>query len=147
MNRDALLASLIGFGIGLLITGVLLVGPTVVKGFPQIHLPTISLPVAKKAAPITPSPTPQSSAFAITSPSTDAVVATNDEVITGTSPVGSTVVIAGPNDEDVVMVNGDGKFTGKITLNEGKNDITVTSLVQGKPNILNITVYFTKETW
>ncbi len=147
MNRDALLASLIGFGIGLLITGILLVGPNLIKGFPQIHLPKFAFPNAQQAPKTSPTPTPQPSTFAITSPTADAVAASSDLLVSGTAPVSSTVVVAGPNDEDVVVVKEDGKFTGKIMLTEGKNDVVVTNYVQGKATAQAITVFYTKENW
>ena len=42
MNKDALLATLIGFGIGLLITAMLLVGPKLL-----VYLPNISFSIPK----------------------------------------------------------------------------------------------------
>lgn len=146
MNRDALLASLIGFGIGLLITGILLVGPSLIKGFPQVHLPKLALQSPQKSK-TTPTPTPQPATFAITTPAPESVVTSTDLVVSGTALMGSTIVVAGPNDEDVVIIKEDGKFAGKITLIEGKNDITVTQYIQGKGTVLTTTVFYTKENW
>lgn len=148
MNRDALLASLIGFGIGLLITGILLVGPNVIKGFPTIKLPPIAFSLPKKnEAKTTPTATPTPAVLGITSPTNEETVSTSDLVVTGVAPTSSTVVVAGPNDEDVVVMKDDGKYAGKITLTEGKNDIVVTSYVNGKGSSQNVVVYYTKETW
>lgn len=147
MNRDTLLASLIGFGIGLLITGILLVGPNLVKGFPQIRLPRLALNNSQQTPKTSTTPTPQPTTFAILSPTADSVASSSDLPVSGTAPVGSIVVVAGANDEDVHVVKEDGKFAGKITLTEGKNDVVVTSYVQGKATAQAITVFYTKENW
>lgn len=146
MNRDALLASLIGFGIGLLITGVLLVGPNLVRGFPKIQIPKITL--FQKAPPITPTPTPASkvASFTVDSPIADAIVSASDLLVSGTAPSSSIVVVAGPIDEDVMVVKDDGKFAGKISTSEGKNDIVVTNYVGGKATTQIMTIFYTKET-
>lgn len=147
MNRDALLASLIGFGIGLLITGILLVGPNLMKGFPQIHLPTIVLPKRNTAPKTTPTPTLSPVTFAIVSPTADAVVTDSELLVSGTAPSGTTVIVAGPNDEDIMVVKEDGKFAGKISLNEGKNDVIVSNKENGKTTSQAVTVFYTKENW
>ncbi|MBI2404768.1 hypothetical protein HYV22_01150 [Candidatus Gottesmanbacteria bacterium] len=148
MNRDALLASLIGFGIGLLITGILLVGPNVIKGFPAIKLPSLAFSLPKKNdIKTTPTATPTPAVLGIASPANEEAVSTSDLVVTGVAPASSTVVVAGPNDEDVVVVKDDGKYAGKITLTEGKNDIVVTSYVNGKGSSQSVTVFYTKENW
>jgi len=146
MNRDALLASLIGFGIGLLITGALLVGPNLIKGFPRINLPKITF-FQKGTTQVTPtpSPTPAPISFTITSPLSEAIVATSDLLVSGTAPTAAIVVVAGPLDEDVMVVKDDGKYAGKISLTEGKNDVTVTSFTNGKGTTQTVTVFYTKE--
>lgn len=144
MNKDALLATLIGFGIGLLITGLLLVGPNILKMFPTITLPSFSF-MQSGSAP-TPTPTPKAASFSIESPLPEAIESSSTLLVSGTANPGVTVVIAGPSDESVVVVSSDGKFAGKVTLVEGKNDITVTSLSKEKQTSQSVTVYFTEET-
>ena len=78
MNKDALLATLIGFGIGLLITGLLLIGPDIAKLFPKIKFPTISFSQNQKSTMPTPTPTPKAPTFAITSPLPEAIENTSD---------------------------------------------------------------------
>ncbi len=145
MNRDALLASLIGFGIGLLITGALLVGPNLIKGFPHITLPKIAFLQKNSASPTpTPSPTPAPVSFTITSPVADAIVTSSDLLVSGTAPTAAIVIVAGPLDEDVMVVKDDGKYAGKISLTEGKNDVTVTSFINGKGTMQTVTIFYTK---
>jgi hypothetical protein len=145
MNKDALLATLIGFGIGLLITGLLLLGPNLTKFLPKIKLPTISFSQTKQKS--TPTPTPMPSQFGITidSPLAEAIENTTDLLVTGTTSPGSTVVIAGSVDDTAVVAQADGKYAGKITLAEGKNDIIVTTYNKSKQANQSISVYYTPE--
>ena len=143
MNKDALLATLIGFGIGLVITGLLLVGPNLLKMFPAIKFPSFSFSQNQKASK--PTPTPKTNAFTIESPLPETIENSTDLLVNGTAPAGSTVVIAGPVDESTVVVGADNKFAGKITLMEGKNDIAVTAITQTKPTTQTVVVYYTQE--
>lgn len=155
MNKDALLATCIGFIVGLVVTGLVLYGPGLVKNFPKIQLPKISfsLPSFGKSK-TSPTPTPAASntmqghAVIIESPLNDALEQENTVLVSGTTSTGSTVVISGPMDEVVIVSNGDGKFAGKITVTEGKSDITVTSF--GKSQEVasqTVSVFYTPEQW
>ena len=144
MNKDALLATLIGFGIGLLITGLLLAGPNFLKLFPPIKLPTISFSQQKKNA-VTPTPTPPQFAVTIESPLPDSIESNEVLLVSGATSPGATVVIGGPTDETVVVVKDDGKFAGKVTLVEGKNDVVVTSYLNDKQATSAVTAYYTEE--
>lgn len=117
MNKDALLATLIGLGMGLIITGIIVVGPYVVKAIPKMQ---------QKSNP-TPTPTPGAIAFSIESPIPEAVVTGGELLVSGSTQPTATVVVQGETDEDVVVADANGKYAGKITLSEGKNDVTVTS--------------------
>jgi hypothetical protein len=143
MNKDALLATLIGFGIGLLITGLLLVGPNVLKLFPAVKLPSLAATQQKAKTP-TPTPTPKTG-FTVESPLPDSIENAPDLLVSGTASSGATVVIAGFTDESAVVVGTDGKFAGKVTLGEGKNDISVTSLTGLTSKTQMVTVYYTQE--
>jgi hypothetical protein len=145
MNKDAILATLIGFGIGLLITGLLLLGPNITKSLPKINLPTVSFLQPKQQPTVTPTPTPSQFAVTIESPLTDAIENTTDLLVSGVTAPGSTVVIAGSVDDTVATAQPDGKYAGKVTLAEGKNEIVVTSYLATKQANQTITVYYTPE--
>jgi hypothetical protein len=147
MNKDAVLATLIGFGIGLLITGLLLVGPNITKFLPKIKLPAISFSQSQQKPQVTATATPTPSQFAVTieSPLAESIENTTDLLVSGVTSPGSTVVIAGSADDTAVVAQTDGKYAGKITLVEGKNDIVVTSYSQTKQANQTITVYYTPE--
>lgn len=156
MNKDALFATLIGLAIGLLLTGIILVGPSIAKSFPSIKLPTISkisLPSLSflKKTTITPTPASQQQekhTVTIDSPLDGSIEDKDSVLISGATSKHATVVIQGASDDSVTAVNGDGKYAGKITLVEGKNDITVTSVSEQKETaVQKITIFYTPETW
>lgn len=146
MNKDAILATLIGLILGLSITAVFIFGPNLIKSLPKITFPTIALP--KTAPKPTPQPTILSKAFGITitAPLPEAVELKKDIVVSGITETGATVVIQGPNDDDVVSAGESGAYAGKVTASEGKNDITVTAYgPEGKQAQSNVTIYYTEE--
>lgn len=157
MNKDALFATLIGLGIGLLLTGIILVGPNIAKSIPAIKWPTISkITLPSFSFPKKSTPTPASNVAAqpakhtvtIDSPLDGAIEDKESILVSGTTSKHATVIIQGTSDDSGTAVNGDGKYAGKITLVEGKNDITVTSISEQKePAVEQITVFYTPEVW
>ncbi len=145
MNKDALLATLIGFGIGLFITGMFLLGPTIVKSIPKFSLPKISLPQKNPKTHATPAPAPAKQFVTIDSPLPDAIESKKELLVSGTTNPNATVLVQGPADDEVSLAKEDGKYAGKVTLVEGKNDVTVTSYLDGKPIAQTVTVFFTEE--
>ncbi len=147
MNKDAILASVIGFAIGLCITGFLLVGPNILKNLPQISLPKRA-PANQQAAANNPesnTTVAASGGFAVTNPTSDTVVSEKALTVAGTAEAGSLLVIQGYTEETVTTANGDGKFSTTLTLEEGKTDVMVTNYVNGKPTSTTIPVYYTQE--
>lgn len=153
MNKDALLATFIGFIVGLLVTGLVLYGPGWAKNFPKIQLPKISwkLPSFGKATS-SPTPTPieapKEHAVTIESPLPDTVEQGEKVLVSGTTSSSSTVIISGPVDDVVIEANGDGKYAGKVTLSEGKNDVAVVSFQKsGAVASRTVSVFYTPEEW
>lgn len=140
MNRDALLATLIGLGMGLFITGIIVVGPNLLKLIAKISFPKFSLQTAKRAT-ATPTPTPVFS-LTIDSPMTDRVVNTSDLLVSGNTSPGAIVVVAGNSNEDVIAADATGNYAGKVTLAEGKNDLTVTSYSREKKDSKTVTIFY-----
>lgn len=153
MNRDAMIATIIGFTVGLVITGLILLSPNIAKQIPGFTLPTISFPnitlpsffsFGKKPEPsVTPTPAP--AALTIDAPLPDSIEPKSTTVVSGSARAGSTVVIGGPADEAVILATEQGKYAGQIILVEGKNDITVTMLSDNEQMTQTITVFYTSE--
>lgn len=144
MNKDALLATIIGFVVGLIITGLLLVGPKVLSFLPKFSMPSFTLGQTNGT---TPAPTPEKKdfSFKIDSPLPDAIEDTAEILVSGTAEPGSIVVIQTDTDDEAQSVSDDGKFAGKITLAEGRNVLTVTSYGKSKQESQTLNVYYTQE--
>jgi hypothetical protein len=152
MNKDALLATFIGFIVGLVVTGFVLYGPAIMKNMPKLQLPKIAFSLPNFSKPkTTPTPTPtgikKEHAVLIESPLPDALEQTDKMLVSGTTSANATVIISGLVDEVVVTANNDGKYAGKVTLVEGKNDISVTSIEQANQAVQTVTVFYTPEEW
>ncbi len=145
MNKDALLATIIGFAVGLLLAGAVLMGPKLIAQIPNIKIPFLnSTPKANtdQSNPTADTATTAEHALTIESPLADSISDTNSLIISGSTTAESVVVVAGLSDEDVATVGADGKYTGKIALQEGKNDIVITSFLSGKPVNKTVTVFY-----
>lgn len=155
MNKDAFLATLIGLVIGLLITGIIVVGPPLVKrmsgisvpSIPKISLPNFSLP--KKQTGGTPTPAENQTkehTITISSPLPESIEQNEQIIVSGTTTPDSLVVFQGPTDDAVVHANAEGKYAGKLTLVEGKNTVTVSAYDKNNKYITtDVTVYYTPE--
>lgn len=144
MNKDALLATLIGLGIGLIITGALLLGPNVTK---SIALPKFSFSFGspKQKPVVSQQPAPKDFFVSIDSPLADDIASKEELLVSGKTSADAVVIIQGPKDEEVITAKNDGVYAGKITLSEGKNDITVTAYKDAKQITQTVTVYYTPE--
>lgn len=146
MNKDAILATLIGLVLGLTIAGIFIFGPTILKALPNVSLPKVTLPQTAPQSSPAPSPEPKAFGVTITAPLPDAVEPKEEVVVSGMTEAGVTVVIQGPHDEDVILAGADGAYAGKITAVEGKNDITVTAYgSDSRQTQSSVTVYYTEE--
>jgi hypothetical protein len=158
MNKDAILATLIGFAIGLTITGIIIVAPTAAKTLPKFAIPHISLPSfhmpsfgsAKKGTP-SQSPTKSASemvtnsSFDIATPADGSIITTETVKVSGPAMHPKTVLITSST-EDAVATVADGTYTATVSLKEGRNDITVTAVSEaGSVDTKTITVYQTQE--
>lgn len=143
MNKDALLATIIGFVVGLVITGILLLAPRFSGLLPKISFPSFSLP--KTVPSISPTPSAIITGLSIDSPLPDSIESSAELLVTGNTEPGASVIIQTDRDEEAFVAGDDGRYAGKITLYEGKNDLTVTSYGKIKQEEKTITVYFTPE--
>lgn len=146
MNKDALLATLIGLAAGLLITGVLLLGPSLTKSFPKFSFPRITLPSFIKRSAPSPTPTPaQKLTITIDSPLPEEIAVNDTLLISGTTLPGATVAAQGMLDEDVVQTKDGGAYAAKVSLTEGSNEVTVTAYKDGTSASQTVTVFYTPE--
>jgi hypothetical protein len=145
MNKDAILATAIGFIIGLSITGSIVFGPKLFAMLPKTSIRFPSF-FAAKTKP-TPTTAPKEAAFSITieSPTPDSIAQDGDLLISGRTGSEATVVIQSAQNDTVVTATKDGKYAGKVTLLEGENTIAVTGYSDQKRATALVTVYYTEE--
>ena len=144
MNKDAILASIIGFGIGLVITGGVIFGPKIAGKISSLTK-SGQVQSATTSKLTTPSPTKMAdaSALTITSPLKDAIVNDGTLTVSGTAPKNATVIVGSLDDESVVETHDSLNYQTKVALKEGKNEISVTGIVNNQPTTQQITVYYT----
>ncbi len=146
MNKDAILASIIGFGIGLLITGGVIIGPRLLTQLKNNKGDVASATTEKKTEA---SPTPESSKsnqeLTIDSPTKETILHDSTTEVSGKAPSQAVIVIGTTEDETVVETKDTTSYKATVTLKEGKNDISVASILNGKETVERVTVYYTSE--
>ncbi len=145
MNKDALLASGIGFGIGLLITGAILLGPTLVTQL-TTRRPTPTGDAqsgTQQALGANTNNGTSSTTVTIDSPSPESIMTQDSVEVSGKAPEGSVIVIAGDVDETALTVDSTGTYKGTIALKEGKNEISVSGILNGNPTVQKQIIFYT----
>lgn len=150
MNKDALLATIIGFGVGLVIAGLVFLGPSMIKSLPRVSFPNISQfisSLSKKTISKPKTPTKTTTTLTIESPLADSIEQKNETLLSGKTFPNATVVLEGENNEMVVIANQQGAYAGKLILGEGKNDLKVTSYTHNgkETQTQTVRVFYTPE--
>jgi hypothetical protein len=146
MNKDALLATIIGFGVGLILTGLVFVGPSLFKSFPSFSMPKITWPNffgSKTNLKPTPTPTKVNESLTVEAPLPESVETRSEILVSGKAKPRAIIVVETPDTEAVVVANEEGAFATKVTLTEGKNDIVVTSHEGQTIQTQIVTVFYT----
>ena len=122
MRKEVLIAIVLGFGLGLLITFGLWSANKAMKQ--KEELP----PTAEETTPaLSPTPTPASFSLAILTPEDESVQAEEKITISGSTEPEAQVIIISNKDEVIVEADTAGKFSAEITLENGTNDIAITA--------------------
>jgi hypothetical protein len=152
MNKDAFLATGIGFLLGIIITSLILFGPKLTSHFPKLTLPTfnfaLNFPLFNKKSnnkPIGSKPSNTPTSLTVSSPLPDTLAESDTILVSGTAPVDATVIIGGELDEEIVHTTANGSYAGKVTLREGKNSLLITSIQGSEQSEQAINVYYTPE--
>lgn len=146
MNKDALLASVIGFGIGLLITGAVIAGPKLMSQLKQTQGDVASANIEDKTD-TTPTPTANHSTDVLTidSPTKEAIVSEDSIAVSGKAPKNAIIVVGSAEEEIIVETKETTTYSATVKLKEGKNEISVMSLVDGTQKIERVTIYYSEE--
>ncbi len=141
MKKEVLLAIVIGFGIGLLITFGIYTARTALQ---QKQAQTSPSPVAQT------SPEPSAAAtLTINEPKPDTLTDTDTVTVSGSAIAESTITITTQDSQKIVVADRLGKFSSSVELSGGANDIQITSFApDGTKSETSITiVYSTAAIW
>jgi len=125
MKKEVLIAIVIGFALGLLITFGIWTANKALKT--QSETPVEE---TKTEAVVEPTPTPAGFSLNILSPEDDALIDTNKAEIKGSSVAQAIIVIVAEKEEKIIEADENGSFATEVTLVRGINEITVTAFNQ-----------------
>ena len=146
MRKEVLVAIVLGFGLGLLITfGVWQANKKLQKPAEVIPTPAISTDVSP--APEQPTPTPDHRGLVINTPENNSLFNEEEIEVSGQTVPSSIVVVFYEEGEKILEANEEGAFSTTVTLVGGNNEIMVKSFADDGTKIeqtVNV-VYSTAE--
>ncbi|HUW21720.1 MAG TPA: hypothetical protein VMW41_03535 [Candidatus Bathyarchaeia archaeon] len=126
MRKEVIIAIVLGFGLGLIITfGIWSAN----RSLQEKPIPTVIL-VATPTPQNTPTPTPPALTLEISYPEENSIIKEEEINLRGTTLPEAIVVIFYEDGERILEANQDGNFETTITLNGGANEIIVKAFDQ-----------------
>ncbi len=124
MKKEVLIAIIIGFALGLLITfGIWTANKAILTK-------SEAQPEEKEAKEIVEPTPPIGFTLNILSPQDEALIDTNKAEIKGSSVAAAIIVIAAENEEKIIEADENGSFATEVSLVRGINEITITAFNQ-----------------
>jgi len=121
MKKEIIIAIVIGFALGLLITFGIWTANKAIKNKPT---PTEE---TELITPIEPTPTATEFSLTIISPEDDSLINTNKVELKGSTVANAVIVIAEEKGEKIIEADGEGSFATEISLIAGTNEIKITA--------------------
>ncbi len=142
MNKDTVVASIIGFGLGLVAAIALWVVPRVLPK----NLNTSPQPSAVSQTSTSASPLPELTAgsLVVRNVKDSEIVVSKEYQIEGSSPKAKYIVVITPTQSQVLTPDTNGNFSAALELNEGNNTIVVHTLGESDDS-LTVNVYYYEE--
>jgi len=126
MKKEVLLAIIIGFALGLVITfGVWKANKALKEAAPKQQLPAKQAQEEEKVS--SPTPAPAQLSLAITSPEDNSIINKEKVNISGKTSSEATIVITYEEGEKIIETDENGNFSAEITLVGGANEVTVSA--------------------
>ena len=121
MRKEVILAIVIGFALGLVITfGVWTANQALKSQKAETPVSTVTTPPTEVTPPVT-------FVLDITSPEDGALVNEAKVMVSGRTQPDSTITITSEKGEDIVLAGADGTFANEVSLVNGTNEITITA--------------------
>lgn len=137
MNKDTIVASTIGFSLGLVAAIMLWVVPRIMPK----NVPKPSPVASSQEIQVTNDEISPTQGFTITSPQDGEVVPGEAVKISGVAPGAVTVTVTTPEQSQVATPNSQGEFSTTLALAEGANQIVVTSITKNAQDTKTLSVY------
>lgn len=122
MDKEKLITVAIGLAVGTLIAGAYFV---VVKFLPSFNAPKLTYTPAVEQETASPS---AKETLTVLSPLDETSVKESPITVSGKSQPGTKIIVFANADEKIASADGQGNFSAIIKLDEGENDISITSL-------------------
>jgi hypothetical protein len=122
MKKEVLIAIVIGFALGLLITFGIWTANKALKTQSETPIEEVKTEPAAE-----PTSTPTGFSLSILSPEDEALIDTSKTEIKGLSVADAIIVIAAEKEEKIIEADENGSFATEISLIRGINEITVTA--------------------
>ena len=121
MKKEIIIAIVIGFALGLLITFGIWTANKAIKNKPT---PTEE---TELFTPIEPTPTAAEFSLTIISPEDDSLINTSKVELKGSTVANAVIVIAEENGEKIIEADEEGSFATELALIAGTNEIKITA--------------------
>lgn len=121
MKKEIIIAIVIGFALGLLITFGIWTANKAIKNKPT---PTEE---TELITPIEPTPTATEFSLTIISPEDDSLINTSKVELKGSTVANAVIVIAEENGEKIIEADEEGSFATELALIAGTNEIKITA--------------------
>ena len=139
MNKDTVVASVIGFGLGLVAAIALWVVPRIL---PKTAPAASDTQVLSEQTPVQPSTT---NSLEIISPKDGDILKTNTVTLKGKARVADLVIITTPKETAVASLDTNGNFSADISLDEGANQIVVGATSSKGQQTQQLDIYYFTE--
>jgi hypothetical protein len=121
MRKEVIVAIIIGFVLGLIITfGIYTANKALKQQKPSSELPTNGAPVSPSSLPMI--------TLEITEPEENLVVSKSKITLSGKTEAKATVAILAEDNENLVLADDEGVFSSEVELTSGSNEIKVIAL-------------------
>ncbi len=135
MNRDTVVASIIGFSLGLVAAILIWVVPHLLPKTKTSPAPSSVVESSEEKD------TNQAIILEVNSPKNGDISKTKSIEIKGKSQNSKLLTISSQDDTQVITPANDGNFSAQVTLSDGGNEITVTSYNKNKEEHKELFVY------
>lgn len=136
MNKDTVVASIIGFGLGLVAAIALWVVPRILPKLPHLK------PPAQQETTATTDSANNNTGLSISSPQDGTISQSDSTTVRGLASNTNLIVISTTEESQVITPAADGAYSASIELAEGNNEIVLSLISSSGTKIERINVFY-----